>query len=540
MLMYNVCMSQDFRLDEEQSTEKRARLIGLQYVNTSQLTEKPLYPDILTTQEMESLKIVPIRADKSNILFGITTSTSKKTMDDLVNRFTDQKVSFAIISLTGFREYDLLYNPPKKITYDDIKLNVQDKSLLIDKISSTLNTVRADDILAYLVQQAYDLKASDIHLENQKNDLRIRFRVDGVLHSIAHLSFEKYRQVISAIAIAANVSTNDPEPQSGHISKTYAMATGEQVPVNLRVEVVPTAYGQDIVMRLFNTTQDMLSLDKLGLSESERQVVDDIIRHPTGLVLVVGPTGSGKTTTLYSLINTLNTDERKILTLEDPIEYFIDGIVQIPVAGDESSTSFANKLRAVLRLDPDAIMVGEIRDQDTAKTALQAALTGHLVMSTFHASSASAALTRMIDMVGINPLFASAIRLIMAQRLIRRLDDRTKIGYRPDENMKAQLKSILDTVPVRFAKPDLNNIVLYKAGTSAENPFGYSGQMAIREQLQMTPGVRQILKLNPSQITTEILEAKAVEDGMLTMLQDGILKACAGVTSLEEVYRVVA
>ena len=293
-------MSQDFRFDEERSTEKRARLIGLQYIDTSLLNEKTLYPDILSLEEINSLKIVPIRADKSNILFGITTSTSKQTMDSLVARYTDQRVSFAIISLTGFKDYYLLYNPPKKITYDDIKINVEDKNQLIQKISATLETVRADDILAYLVQQAYELKASDIHLENQKEGLRIRFRVDGVLHSIAHLSFEKYRQVISAIAIAANVSTNEPEPQSGHISKTFSMATGEQVPVNLRVEVVPTAYGQDIVMRLFNTTQEMLALDKLGLSESERKVVDDIIRHPTGLVLVVGPTGSGKTTTLYS------------------------------------------------------------------------------------------------------------------------------------------------------------------------------------------------------------------------------------------------
>ena len=469
-------MSQDFRLDEEQQTEKRARLIGIQYIDTS----KP-----------------------------------------------------------GFNEYYKLYNPEKKIIYDEIKLSGDDTSQLIDRISNTLNTVRADDILAYLVQQAYQIKASDIHLENQKTGLRIRFRVDGVLHPIANLSFEKYRQVISAIAIAANVSTQDPEPQSGHIAKKFTLATGESVDVNLRVEVVPTAYGQDIVMRLFNTTMEMLDLNKLGLSEVERVVVDDIIRHPTGLVMVVGPTGSGKTTTLYSLINTLNTDERKILTLEDPIEYLIDGIVQIPVAGDQQSTGFANKLRAVLRLDPDVIMVGEIRDQDTAKTALQAALTGHLVMSTFHASSSSAALTRMIDMIGINPLFASAIRLIMAQRLIRRLDDTTKVAYKPDDNLKARLKVIIDKIPPQYTKPDLETLTLYKAGKSADNPFGYTGQLAIREQLRMTQGVQQILKLDPSQITTEILEQKAVEDGMLTMLQDGILKVCAGITSLEEVFRVV-
>lgn len=210
------------------------------------------------------------------------------------------------------------------------------------------------------------------------------------------------------------------------------MATGETVTVNLRVETVPTAYGQDVVMRLFTMRMELLDLNNLSLSDRERRVVDDIIRHPTGMVLIVGPTGSGKTTTLYSLINTLNSDERKIITLEDPVEYFMPGVVQIPVRGDVDATGFAEKLRAVLRLDPDIVMVGEIRDKDTAKTALQAALTGHLVLSTFHASSAAAALTRMIDFIGMNPLFASAMHLIMAQRLVRRLDPKTRQAYRPD------------------------------------------------------------------------------------------------------------
>jgi type II secretory ATPase GspE/PulE/Tfp pilus assembly ATPase PilB-like protein len=532
-------MSDDFRRDEEQQTEKRSRLIGMQYIDTSLLDEKPLYPEVLSPDEIKTFKIIPIRVDRNNILFGITTSTSKQTLNELTNRFTDQRVSFAIISDSGYRDYYKLYFPEKKIVYQDIKLSSENAQQLVQTISATLSAVKSDDILAYLVQQAYTLKASDIHLENQKDGLRIRFRVDGVLHSIANLSTEKYRQVISSIAIAANVSTQDPEPQSGHINRTYTLATGETVNVNLRVEVVPTAYGQDVVMRVFNTTMEMLDLNKLGLSDKERSVVDDIIRHPTGLVLVVGPTGSGKTTTLYSLINTLNNDERKILTLEDPIEYLINGIVQIPVAGDQSKSGFADKLRAVLRLDPDVIMVGEIRDQDTAKTALQAALTGHLVMSTFHASSSSAALTRMVDMIGINPLFASAIRLIMAQRLIRRLDDRSKIAYKPDENMKAHLKLIVSKIPDGYPKPDIDNITLYRAGQSPENPFGYSGQLALREQLRMTKSVQQVLKMDPSQITTELIEEKAIEDGMLTMLQDGILKVCAGITSIEEVYRVV-
>lgn len=533
-------MSQDARTDEEQATQRRARILGMDYVDTSQMASKPLYKDYFSLPEMYRLKIIPLQADKSNVLFGVTTTTSQQTMTELRRHFTDQRVSFAIISDTGFRDYMKLYDPPKKITYQDVNITKSTTSdELIRTVSATLDQVRADDILAYLVKQAYQLKASDIHLENQKQVVRIRFRVDGVLHPIATLSRDKYHQLLSSIAIAANVSTAAGDAQTGHINRVYKMATGEDVTVNLRVETVPTAYGQDVVMRLFTLKLELLKLGNLGLSEDEREVVDDIINHPTGMVLVVGPTGSGKTTTLYSLINTLNSDERKIITLEDPIEYFMEGVVQIPVEGDQNVAGFAEKLRAVLRLDPDVVMVGEIRDQDTARTSLQAALTGHLVLSTFHAYSAAAALTRMLDFIGINPLFASAIHLIMAQRLIRRLDNSTKQPYQPDEAIKRQLQQVIDSLPPNVKRPDISNLTLYKPGKSDTNPFGYSGQIAIREQLQMTEGVQQILRRPPAEITTTAIEKRAIQDGMLTMLQDGVLKAIAGITTLEEVYRVV-
>jgi len=533
-------MSEDARRDEEAATQRRARILGLNYADTSIPVEKPLYRDLIPVDQLYQMRVIPLRIDNKGILFGITTTTSQPTITTLRQRFSDQRLGFGLISEAGFREYMRLYDPPKQITYQDIAISKGDDAKLLQAISATLDQVRADDILAYLVQQAYRLKASDIHLENQASEVRIRYRVDGVLHSIATLQRAKYHQLLSSIAIAANVSSDSPDAQTGHINNTYRLATGEPVTVNLRVETVPAAYGQDVVMRLFNIKLELLNLDKLGLSKPERDVVDNIISHPTGLVLVVGPTGSGKTTTLYSLLNTLNSDERKLITLEDPVEYYMPGIVQIPVHGDANSTGFAEKLRAVLRLDPDVVMVGEIRDQDTAKTALQAALTGHLVLSTFHASSSAAALTRMIDFVGVNPLFASAIRLIMAQRLIRRLDDATKQPYKPDEALRVQLQQVIDSLPKDVPHPDLASVTLYKAGSSAQNPFGFNGQLAIREQLQMTAGIQQMLKLPPSQITTEALEAVAVKDGMLTMLQDGVLKACAGITTLEEVYRVVS
>lgn len=532
-------MSQDARRDEESATLRRARMLGLNYVDTSALSQKPLYKDVVPLKEMYERRIIPLQVDKGSALFGITNTTSQQVINEFRQRFSDLRSNFAMISDAGYREYMRLYDPPKKIEYQDISFAAGTEDELFKQVTETLGTVRADDILAYLVQQGYRLKASDIHLENQKQQVRIRFRVDGVLHPIATLTREKYHQLLSSIAIAANVSTGNQDAETGHINKTYKMATGDEVTVNLRVETVPTVWGQDVVMRIFTLKLELLKLDNLGLNERERSVVDDIIKHPTGMVLVVGPTGSGKTTTLYSIVNTLNNTERKILTLEDPVEYFMEGIVQIPVRGDSNAQGFAEKLRAVLRLDPDVVMVGEIRDQDTAKTALQAALTGHLVLSTFHASSAAAAVTRMLDFIGINPLFASAIHLIMAQRLVRLLDDKTKQAYTPDDGLKAQLQAVVDTLPPNVKRPDLTNLTLYKPGSSTENPFGYIGQTPIREQMQMTPGVQELLRLPPNQITTDMLEKRAIQDGMITMLQDGILKVIAGQTTLDEVYRVV-
>ncbi len=533
-------MSQDARRTEEQATERRSRILSMSYIDTSATGEKALYKDLLTVQELYNLRVIPIFYDSHNIHFGVTNTTSQQTMQTLRNRFLDQRINFALISDSGYNDYMKLYDPPKQVVYEDVSFSSDSDSELFEKVTQTLSTVLADDILGYLVKQCYQLKGSDIHLECQKEAIRVRLRVDGVLHPIASISHDKYRQVLSSIAIASNVSTGSPDAQTGHINKKYTLASKEDVDVNLRVETVPTVYGVDVVMRLFNFKLEFLNLDGLGLSDKERVAVDDVIKHPTGLVLVVGPTGSGKTTTLYSIINTLNTTERKIITLEDPVEYFMPGVVQIPVEGDHNKSGFAEKLRAVLRLDPDVVMVGEIRDQDTAKTALQAALTGHLVLSTFHASSSSAALSRMLDMIGVNPLFASAVRLVMAQRLVRRLDVDTRQPYQPDAGLIAQLQTVIDTLPPQWERPNLDNITLYTPGSSVEVPFGYKGQIAIREQFTMTPNIQELLRRPIGTVTTEMLQDQAIHDGMLTMLQDGILKSIAGITTIEEVYRVVS
>ncbi len=534
-------MSQNARLDEEKTTEKRAQILGLQYIDTSVNKNPTLYKSLLPNDELYKLRVIPIVADEHRIIFGITNTTSQQTMRELVQRFGDQRLSFGLISDNGFNDYMKLYDPPKEIVYSDISIkptekNEQDR---IKQVSAMLMEVKPDDMLAYLVKQAYQLNASDIHLENNKQGIRIRLRVDGVLHPVAELPAERYRLLLTSLASAANISANSNDAQTSHIEREYTLADNSTVTVNLRVETVPAIYGQDAVLRLFNFKDSFLRFDNLGFSKSERNVMDEILSHPNGLVLVVGPTGSGKTTTLYSMINELNTPERKIITLEDPVEYVIDGITQIPVNSHSETDGFAEKLRAVLRLDPDIIMVGEIRDLDTAKTALQSSLTGHLVLSTYHASSSAAALARMLDAIGENPLFINTLRLIASQRLVRRLDDKSKQAYKPDQATVTHLKKVLEGLPPSLSLPNLDDITLYKPVSSNDSPFGYSGQLAIREFMQMSPDLELILRKPARDVSSQELEQTAIKNGMLTMQQDGILKALQGLTTLEEVYRVV-
>lgn len=532
-------MSQDARRDEELNTQRRAQILGLPYFDTSSVPEKTIFPDVMPKEELYSSRVIPLSVGAHDITFGITNTTSQQALSGMQHRFMDQRISYNLISDTGYREYMRLYDPPKEVVYQDISLHSTDSEQLIKSVSATLEQVKADDMLAYLVQQAHRLNASDIHLESFPNHIRIRFRTDGVLHPVARLSMEKYHVLVSAIASAANISTSANDAQQGHIAQKIVMADGAAVDVNVRLETTPTVNAMDIVMRLFNMNQEMYNLDRLGLSAQERAVVDAIINKPSGLVLAVGPTGSGKTTTLYSMLNSLNSEERKIITIEDPVEYQFDGITQIPVNSKSSQEmGFAERLRAVLRLDPDIVMIGEIRDMDTAKTALQASLTGHLVLSTFHASSAAAALTRLVDIISQNPLFISAIRLIMAQRLVRHLDDSTKQPYRPDAATLSRLKQVIDSLPASIERPNLENLQLYKPGSSPENPYGYRGQIALREQFVMSGEIRQLLEQGHG-LSVEMIEAAAVRSGMRTILQDGILKAIAGETTLEEVIRVV-
>jgi type II secretory ATPase GspE/PulE/Tfp pilus assembly ATPase PilB-like protein len=473
------------------------------------------------------------------MVLAITITTPQTIMRTLKQRFADLNISFILISDFGFKELMLRHDPPQEIKYDDIDIKTEGASQSLENVSKTLETVRSDDILSYLITQADRLGASDIHLENEKDHVRMRFRIDGTLHGVANLSKDKYRQLMSSIAVKSNVSVADDEPQTGHMVYELAGEDGKTKSLNMRLETAPSSNGQDVVIRLFSLDREVMTLENLGLSSAHRERIDDVIRHPHGLVLVVGPTGSGKTTTLYSILDKLNSPTRKIITLEDPVEYAFAGVTQIPVKTKEADNSFADKLRAVLRLDPDVIMVGEIRDVDTAKTAMQAALTGHLVLSTFHGANAAAAMARMMDVIGENPLFLNAVRLVIGQRLVRRLDESTKQPYQPDDQLKAEIQKVIDGLPEGVDRPNLDEVQLFNPGKSEQNPFGYAGRLMVAEQLNLTPNVQNLIKQSGARLSVDELEQAAHQEGMVTMTQDGVLKALAGQTTLEEVYRVV-
>ena len=530
------------REQEELNTQKRAGILGMSYLDTRPIEDSlPLVDGVLEVSDMHKNRVVPlVEGDDSHPWeFGITTQTPQTLLKDLKERYANQAhaVIFHLISSYGFRAFMLRYDPPVKVTYDDITIASEGDSDTIEQVSKTLNSVGTDDLFDYLIKQADALGASDIHIENQRKDIRIRLRVDGALHPVAILDQDRYRIILGTLASLASISTASSEPQSGHMQKEIREEGGVRV-LNMRIETVPTMYGQDSVIRLFNYDESMLSLDRLGIADRERAEIDEIVSHPRGMVLMVGPTGSGKSTTLYSMISALNTSDRKIITLEDPVEFGVPGVSQIPV-DTTGGQSFADYLRSVLRLDPDVVMVGEIRDADTARTAIQASITGHLVLSTFHANNASAAFSRMIDLIGVNPIFSTAIRLVIAQRLVRRLDDNTKEEYEPDEATKQWIRDTLKDLPSHVEKPDLNNIRLWRPVASDGSPFGFSGRMVVMEQLILTEDIQKFLRGDVSDVHAEVIEKTARAGGMVTMLENGVLAALRGETTLDEINRVI-
>ncbi len=530
------------RQQDEDATRKRASILGLQYLDTRSFeADLPLERDILTIEEMYKGRIIPLAHNDTDLSyrFGVTSQTPQSLIAKMTKEYRDvgKVAHFFLISGAAFRSFMLRFDPPKSIVYDDIEIAKEGDSETLQQVSQTLATVSSNDVFNYIVDQADRLGASDIHIENQRESIRIRMRVDGALHPVAELSRDRYRVIMATLASRANISTAATEPQSGHMQQEI-YRDGASHLLNLRVEAVPTVYGQDVVMRLFNFDTAMLNLDLLSITPAERAQIDEVISHPRGMVLMVGPTGSGKSTTLYSILNALNTTDRKIITLEDPVENTIPGVTQIPIdttAGQE----FADGLRSVLRMDPDVVMVGEIRDNETARTAIQASITGHLVLSSFHANSTAAAFSRMIDMIGQNPIFSSAVRLLIAQRLVRRLHDESKEEYEPDEATRRWVKETLKGIPDTVECPDLDTFKLWRPVSTPEAPFGYKGRIPVMEQLIVTEEIQKFLRGDIVDIHAEAIEEVAKKQGTITLLQAGVLAALRGETTIEEVNRVI-
>ncbi|MGH8113105.1 MAG: type II secretion system ATPase GspE, partial [Rhodanobacteraceae bacterium] len=373
-----------------------------------------------------------------------------------------------------------------------------------------------------LIQRAVEARASDIHIEPFENRLKVRYRIDGVLHEVEAPPASSTAAVISRVKIMARMNIAERRlPQDGRI-----MLRVQGKELDLRVSCIPTSFGESVVMRILDRGSVVLDFDSLGFDERTLPPFLHVLGEPHGILLVTGPTGSGKTTTLYTALSKINTPDRKIITVEDPVEYQIEGINQMQVK-PQIGLDFAGALRSIVRQDPDVIMIGEMRDLETCKIAIQSALTGHLVLSTLHTNSAAGGLTRLLDMGVDDYLIASTVNAIMAQRLVRRLDPRTAEAYEPLPELVAELglDKLTDRRPLR----------LYRARPSPDNPGGFHGRLAIIEQLTMNDTLRRLLMQHAH---ASDIERAARGAGMRTMYEDGLRKALAGLTSVEEVLRV--
>lgn len=388
-----------------------------------------------------------------------------------------------------------------------------------------------------LIEYALKAGASDIHIEPRENTLQIRYRIDGILHEANTLPRNIMPSLISRIKILANLKIDEHrKPQDGRIKLVDSERT-----VAIRVSTLPTMDGEKIVMRLLDETSRALTLEELGFNHSALARMQRAMAQPHGIILVTGPTGAGKSTTLYSVLSMLNTPEVNISTVEDPVEYRIAGVNQTqvnPVAG----MTFASGLRALLRQDPNVIMVGEIRDNETADLAIQAALTGHLVLTTLHTNNAATTLPRLLDMDAEPFLIASTVRAVVGQRLVRKLCTKCRAAYQPNDAELAELNKEFDLTLAQSqinqsTKQGSSKVTLWKAGKGCEvcGNTAYKGRIGIYEVLEES---NTISKLILSNATSNEIQDQATKDGMITMQNDGLIKALEGLTTVEEILRV--
>ena len=394
-------------------------------------------------------------------------------------------------------------------------------SLDLEKLQAAAGQKPIIEFLNLLLLQAIKAKASDIHFEPFEHEFKVRYRVDGVLYEMSPPPKHLALPITSRIKVMSNLDISERRlPQDGRID----LVVGGN-PVDLRVSTLPTIFGESVVMRVLDRTVVSLNLEELGLTEEEMTEFRSLLKRPHGIVLVTGPTGSGKTTTLYSALNELNKPDVKIITTEDPVEYEIEGLIQIPIR-PEIGVSFAACLRSILRHDPDIILVGEIRDLETAEIAIEAALTGHLVFSTLHTNDAPTAVTRLIDL-GVEPfLIAATVQASIAQRLVRKICPKCKTPFAPTDEMMIELNLKSEDIE--------NNMFHYGKGCDYCSHTGYKGRTAIFERMVMNRDLRELIADSQP---TELIRAKALEFGMKTLREAGLIKIFNGQSTVQEVVR---
>ncbi len=499
-----------------------ARQLGLEFVD---LGEMLLDEEILLhvpEQLARRHHVIPIKVENGTMLLGMEDPLDIVAMDDL-RKLTGLEIKRAVITPDAFQRILSQYPVAMDQAVAEIKVvEGYDEDATADRLRAVADEAPIVRLANLIIQQAIRQGASDIHFEPQEQRVRVRYRIDGALYSVMTPPKHIQGALVSRLKIMANINIAERRvPQDGRMELKV-----DNRDIDLRVSTIPTVWGEKVVMRILDKSGAFVGIEKLGLLPEDHQRFERVISRPYGISLLTGPTGSGKTTSLYAILNRLNRVEVNITTIEDPVEYQLPGIAQVQV-NPKAGVTFANSLRSFLRQDPDIIMVGEIRDEETARIAIHAALTGHLVLSTLHTNDAAGTVTRLVDM-GIEPfLVSSSVIGVIAQRLVRILCHRCKQPYTPTEEVLRRVGLNGSGQPPTF----------YKAvGCELCNHIGYKGRSGIFEIMPVDDEIKSlIVRQAPS---SQIKEA-AIAAGMRTLQQDGLSKVMNGTTSLEEVLRVV-
>lgn len=529
---------------QESKAEISASASGLGYINLYGFPISPEALSLIPEEVSRELKVACFYFDGENIKIAAINPSHqdiKKLSEELCAKHFSRAKLYVITPHSLDYAWEMYKKVPKVKAHEtgvEIKesdLNRFKESLLdFRALGQKINEVNTTEIITLFLAAAIRTNSSDVHIEAEESDIVVRLRIDGVLQEAARIDKLKWKKIISRLKMVAGVKINvDDQPQDGRYSVYLANDR-----LDVRVSFLPTAFGESVVMRLLRASAATISFASLGLRPEVAKTLEAEIKKPNGLILTTGPTGSGKTTTLYAVLNELNESDTKIITLEDPIEYQLKGISQSQIQ-EKKGYTFAAGLRSILRQDPDIVMVGEIRDIETAEIAIQASLTGHLVLSTLHTNDAAGVIPRLLDM-GVKPFFlAPAINAVIGQRLVRKLCQSCKVEHLLDETENLRLNKIIKTISEKSEIKVPETISkIYKSGPGCPEcaGLGYKGRVGIYEIFKPNDEIKELTLNNAPDF--KILKA-AIDSGMVTMLQDGALKVLEGQTDLEEIYRVI-